>query len=341
MRVAPAVGDGPARRLPLAVPWLRRVVKETRPDVVHVHSLGIYAALSLALPGGPARVLSPYGGDLRAARHSFGRAAMLRLALRQADMVLPCSAELGAEVATRYAVPADRMQVLSWGVAGHLIATQPSISPSGIRAGFGIPPNATVVLSVRSTSATYRTLEIASAFADAARARPDLYLVVLTGGRVDHHRARQAQEAYLDQVRAIISPLAERVLIVERTLSQQQTFEVMCASDIAVSVPPEDQHSYSVLEAALAGCRLLLSDIPPYREMISSGLAASLLVEPIVRELTQGLLGAFPDESARRRNREYIVTHEHGDAKLAIHEQIFRQLSRCLCPRMLASHSRR
>jgi glycosyltransferase involved in cell wall biosynthesis len=328
VRVAPAVGAGSARRLLLAVPWLRRAVREIRPDVVHVHSLGTYAALSLALPVGPARVLSPYGGDLRAARRSPGRAAMLRLALHRADMVLPCSAELGAEVAGRYAVSAERMRVLSWGVAEHLIASQPTISPSSVRAGLGIPSNATVVLSVRSTSATYRTLEIVSAFADAAHDRPDLYLVVLSGGRLDRHRARQAQEAYLDQVRAVTRPFAERVLIVEHTLSQQQTFEMMCASDVAVSVPPEDQHSYSVLEAALAGCRLFLSDIPPYREMISSGLAANLLVEPLVDDLAQRLREVLPDDLARRGNREYIVTHEHGGAKLAIHEQIFRQLSR-------------
>lgn len=252
---------------------------------------------------------------------------MLRLALHRADMVLPCSAELGTEVAGRYAVSANRMQVLSWGVAEHLIASQPTISPSSVRARFGIPSNATVVLSVRSTSATYRTLEIVSAFADAARDRPDLFLVVLSGGRIDRHRAQQAQQAYLDQVRTVTRPLAGRVLVVERTLSHQQTFEMMCASDVAVSVPPEDQHSYSVLEAALAGCRLLLSDIPPYREMLSSGLAADLLAEPIACNLAQRLREAFPDELAQRSNREYIVTHEHGAAKLAIHEQIFRRLS--------------
>ena len=35
-----------------------------------------------------------------------------------------------------------------------------------------------------------------------------------------------------------------------------------------MSVPAGDQRSSSVLEAALAGCRLLLSDIPPYRELV-------------------------------------------------------------------------
>ena len=325
--VAPAVGARLVQRLPRTVLWLRRAVREFRPDVVHVHSLGTYAALSLALPDGPRRIMSPYGGDLRAARHSPARAAILRFALYRADMVLPCSAELGAEIAGRYGVPADRMRVLSWGVAEHLIAARPRISASIVRAELGMPADATVILSVRSTSATYRTLEIASAFAEAAQDRPDLFLVILTGGRLDRYRARLAQEAYLDQVRAMTRPLAGRVMIIEHTLSHHQTFEMMCASDVVVSVPAEDQHSYSVLEAALAGCRLLLSDIPPYREMIGSGLTADLLAEPVVDVLAQRLRKVLPDELAGRCNRAYVLAREHGGQQLAVHEQIFRELS--------------
>jgi glycosyltransferase involved in cell wall biosynthesis len=328
VRIAPAASSRPAQRLPLAVRWLRRVVRDVYPDVIHVHSLGTYAALSLALPAGPARVLSPYGGDLRAARRSPARAAMLWLALHQADMVLPCSAELGAEIATRYAVPPQRMEVLSWGVAEQLINAQPTVSSGTIRAEFGIPAHATIVLSVRSTSATYRTLEIISAFADAATSRPDLFLVVLSGGRVDRERARRAQEAYLEQVRAAARQVAGRVLLVEQTLSHAKAFELMCASDLAVSIPPEDQHSYSVLEAALAGCRLLLSDIPPYQEMIRAGLDAELLAEPVGPGLARRLRQSGRDECAARRNRKYILTSEHGAAKLADHDRIFRRLSR-------------
>jgi glycosyltransferase involved in cell wall biosynthesis len=327
LRIAPAVGGRLLRRVPLAALWLRRLIREVRPDVVHVHSLGTYALLSLALPGGPGRVLSPYGGDLRAARHSAIRAAMLGVALRRADVVLPCSAELGAEVMERYAVSPARVNVLSWGVAEDLIAVHSSISRSAVRWAFGIPDDATVVLSVRSTSATYRTLEIVSAFAEAATSRPDLFLVVLAGGQLDRESARRVQEAYFSRVREEARTVADRVLIVDRTLGQRQTFELMSASDLAVSIPPGDQHSYSVLEAALAGCHLLLSDIAPYREMMSDGLDTELLAEPICSTLARRLRVVAADEASRRRNREFILTHEHGADKLAAHERIYRQLS--------------
>ena len=329
LRIAPAVDARPARRAPMAVFWLRKLIRDVHPDVVHILSLGTYGLLSLALPKGPARVLNPYGGELRAARRSPARAAVLRLALRRGDMVLPVSEELRAEIVTRYAIPAERVQVLSWGVAEDLIAAQPLISPKAVRSSFGIPHDATVVLSVRTISATYRTLDIVSAFAHAVADRPDLFLVLLVGARVDRESALRDQEAYFDRVREAARPVADRMLIIERTLSREQTFDLMCASDIVVSIPPEDQHSFSVLEAALAGPRILLSNIPPNQQMTSDGMTADLLGEPIARTLAQKLREVSVDELTRRRNRDYILSREHGGKKLAEHEQIFRWLSRC------------
>ncbi len=279
VRIAPAPGAAAARRVPLAARWLRGLIADVRPDVVHVHSLGAHGLLSLALPPGPARVVTPWGSELHAARHSAARAAVLRLALRQADLVLPTSAAVATEVTSGYAVPPARTRVLSW------------------------------------------------AFACAAADRPDLFLVVLGGHRPDRESARRAKEGYLDRVRDAASTLGDRLLIVERTLTPEQTFELMCASDIAVSIPPSDQRSSSVLEAALAGCRLLLSRIAPYQEMISDGLAADLVPEPVRTSLTELLRRASVDEASRRTNLRFILTQEHGAIKAAVLEGIYRQLS--------------
>ena len=45
---------------------------------------------------------------------------------------------------------------------------------------------------------------------------------------------------------------------------------------------------------ATAGCRLLLSDIAPYREMVRDGLTATLLAGPVRRALAETLPGATP-----------------------------------------------
>ena len=121
--------------------------------------------------------------------------------------------------------------------------------------------------------------------------------------------------------------IADRILIIDRTLSQQQVFELMCAADAAVSIPAADQRSSSVLEAALAGCRLLLSDIAPYREMVRDGLAADLLTEPVSRSLAEALRQVRPDEASLLANQAFIRAHERGADKAAALEQIYRELA--------------
>lgn len=326
IRIAPAARATPACRVPLAAPWLRRLIAAARPDVIHVHSLGAHGLLSLALPRGPARVVTPWGSELRAARHSAARAAMVRLALRRADLVLPTSAEVATELADRYRVPPARIRALSWGVPAELISELPRISAAAVRSEFGVPADAIVVISIRSTSATYRTREIVSAFARAAAHRSDLFLVVLAGHRPDRASARRAGDGYLDAVRAAAAGLAGRMLVVDRALSPRQAFELMCASDIAVSVPLGDQRSSSVLEAALAGCRIILSDIAPYRELVSDGLTADLLAEPIEAALAERLRFATGSIASRRRNRDFILAHEDGAVKITELERAYRQL---------------
>jgi glycosyltransferase involved in cell wall biosynthesis len=305
-------------RLLLAGGWLRRLVAEVRPDLIHVQSLGTHGLLALALPAGPPRVVTPWGSELRAARRSAARAAVIRLAVRRADLVLPTSAEVAGEMMNRYRVSAARIRVLSWGVADELISARASVRPDAIRSAFGIPADATVVLSVRSATATYRIREVVSAFAEAARSRPELFLVVLAG-------TAPASGSYLGDLRAAAP--GNRMLIVERTLGQPEVFGLMCAADVAVSVPAADQRSSSVLEAALAGCRLLLSDIAPYREMARDGLAAELLAEPVGRSLADALRRVRPDEAGRAANVEFIRAHERGADKAAALERVYRELA--------------
>lgn len=327
VRIAPATGTSPLRRALLAALWLRRLIRETRPDVVHVHSLGSHGLLSLALPRGPARVVTPWGSELRAARNSAGRAAVIWLAVRRADLVLPTSAAVAAEMTGRYRVSVSRTRVLSWGVAENLIDARASVCPGAVRRAYGIPADATVVLSVRSTTATYRTHEIVSAFARAVTDRPGLFLVVLGGLRPSRESARRAQASYLDRVGAVPGLARDRMLIVRQTLTPEQTFELMCASDIAVSIPTADQRGGSVVEAALAGCRLLLSDIVAYHEMVSDGITADLLPEPVTASLADQLRRVSADQAGQRSNREFVLAREHGGVSARALEAVYWQLS--------------
>ena len=327
LRIAPRAGEWPARRAAAAAGWLHRLISDVRPDVVHVHSLGAHGLLALALPRGIPVVATPWGSELRAARRSPPRTAVIWLALRRAALVLPTSAAVAAELASRYAIPPARIRVLSWGVPAELISALPGIRGPAVRREFGIPADATVVLAIRSAAATYRTREVVAAFARAAAHRPELFLVVLAGHRQDRESARRAKDCYLGQVRAAADGTGDRILTVRHALTPIRAFELMCASDVAVSVPAGDQRSSSVLEAALAGCHLVLSDIAPYRELVRDGLTAELLPEPITETLARHLEVTSADPTGRCGNQKFILTQENGAAKAAELERSYRELA--------------
>ncbi|MFF8973590.1 glycosyltransferase family 4 protein [Streptomyces sp. NPDC014995] len=327
---APA-GACPPLRAVHAGHWLRREVRRARPDVIHVHSLGAHGALSLLLSARPAvpLVITPWGSELRAADRHPGRALVARLALRRAARVVPTSREVAELVASRYRVLRSRITVLSWGVPDVLLDAGNNADLQLTRAKYGIPAEATVVLSVRSTSEVYRTHEILAAFARAARARPDLFLVLPVGHRPAHAAARRAQQEYLALLRTRAQDLAGRVAVIDRPLVQAEMFSLMRASDAAISVPQADQRSSSVLEAAAAGCRLLLSDIAPYRELVAEGLLADLLPDPLVTSLADALSDAGPlDASDRLSNRKLISQAERGSLKVAELERLYREVAR-------------
>jgi hypothetical protein len=196
-----------------------------------------------------------------------------------------------------------------------------------MRERFGIPAGAVVVLSIRSASRAYRTLEVISAFTEAAAGRPELFLVVLTGHRPDRPSARLAQESYLDLVRQRAARLSGRARVIDRVLCQREFFDLMTVSAIAVSIPSGDQRSSSVLEAAAAGCRLLLADIPPYREMVAGDLVADLIAEPVTDHLAAALKTAEPpDPETRRRNLELVSRTERGSLKVSELVTIYQEL---------------
>ncbi|MEZ0092450.1 glycosyltransferase family 4 protein [Streptacidiphilus sp. EB129] len=326
---APAGAWWPWRVL-RATGWLRREVRRTRPDVIHVHSLGVHGALSLALPTRTAPLLvTPWGSELRAADRHPGRALVARLALHRAARVLPTSREVAAKVANRYRITRSRITVLSWGVPDALLDGSDGTDARLTRARFGIAADATVVLSVRTTSPVYRTQEILDAFAHAAKVRPDLHLVLLTGHQPAKPGPARAQQHYLATLRAGAAHLADRITVIDQLLGQAELFALMRASEVAVSVPHADQRSSSVLEAAAAGCRLLLADIPPYRELVADGLHADLLPDPLHTTLADTLTAAAPLPSAERAaNRELISRTERGSVQVAQLERLYRDMTR-------------
>ncbi|MEU5908111.1 glycosyltransferase family 4 protein [Micromonospora sp. NPDC047467] len=334
LRVAPGTGQtrygrwGAVWQLVAAGWWMRRQVREARPDVLHVHSVGMAGLLSLLAPRRPARVVTPWGVDLQSARRSRIRRWVARAALRRSDLVLPTAGSVRTEIVERYRIPVDRVRTVSWGVDDTLFALRDTVMPASVRREFGIPVEATVLFAARTAGPVYRTSEVLRAFAQVATTRPDLHLVVLAGHRPAEAAAAQAQRRCVTQAQELAASLPGRITVLDRSLTPEDTFRLMRASDVSISVPRFDQRSCTVLEAALAGCRLLLADLPPYHEMVEDGLVADIVTGPLEAALSEQFLAARPLEPPlRERNRRFIETSESWSRQVSTVQECYQRLT--------------
>ncbi|WP_344948469.1 glycosyltransferase [Terrabacter ginsenosidimutans] len=223
------------------------------------------------------------------------------MVLSRADLVLVTSQAMALVIADQWRISEGITKVVSWGVSSlFLEQTDPSSIPEShsVRARLGVSPDDLLVVAPRGISRTYRSDELRQAFAAARSGRKDLRLVVL-GADAEGATAGDGE---------VLLPY----------LPKPELAELFAAADLVVSIPPDDQRSTTVLEAAASGAALVLSDIHPYRELIQLGIEATLVGEPVGPFLCAVLAQAGRMEpEASQRNRSLMRLHEDQQRQMA------------------------
>jgi glycosyltransferase involved in cell wall biosynthesis len=221
--------------------WMRRLLRDTQPDLVHAHWMPI-AALAL-LYGASPLVVSAWGSDVFQATR--GQRLAWRLALRQVDLSLGSSRALLREL-ERLGAPPTRTALINWGV--NLDEFRPADERLAARARLGLPPGP-VILSPRSTGDVYNVDVITKAFEPIARERPDVTLVLLRGEE------------------GVSATTSEQVKVIQRVPAEVMP-DYYRAADICVSIATTDSSPRSVWEAMACGTPCLVSDIPWVHELL-------------------------------------------------------------------------
>ncbi len=290
--------------------WMRRLLRETRPDVVHAHWMPT-AGLAL-LYGASPLVVSAWGSDVF--RASPLQRIAWRFVVRHADMLMGSSAALvrGLE---DLGAPADRTVLLNWGV--DLAAfCPPTGGRDAARRALGLPAGP-MILSPRSDGDVYNAEIIVRAFDRVADERSDVTLVLLrtvAGG---------------DGLGALRHP--ERVRTVGR-VPHEQMADYYRAADVCVSIASSDSSPRSVWEAMACGAPCVLSDIPWVHELIKDEEHA--LVVPIDEEAVAEAMRRLLDDrplagrirvDARRLVEEHRDRDRETERLCAIYEQVARE----------------
>jgi glycosyltransferase involved in cell wall biosynthesis len=266
------------------VPWLRRVVRVVRPDVVHAHWTP-FAAKALVARARPL-VVQPWGSDVYRATAPFRLAN--RLVARFAQSVVADSADL-RDAMVALGAPADRTAVIGWGV--DLARFRPD---DGARSRLGLDAGPLIV-SPRALKPFYNPAAIVAAYERVRERVPEARLVL--------KHTEDAPPAHL-------GGLPEGVRVVGR-VPYAEMADWYRAADVCVSIPDTDSSPRSVWEAMACGTPCVVSDLPWARAELRDGEDA-LLVPPradavaaaLERVLTDPALAARLAAAGRARAQE-------------------------------------
>lgn len=291
-----------------AVPCVRRIARELRPDLVHGHYITSYGFWAAACGWRPL-VLTGWGSDILVSpRRSRLVRALTGWTLRRAALITADSQDMLDEIA-RYR-PRAALHQIFWG------ADTEKFHP-GDKPGDGVFR----IVSLRAWDDNYNIDAIIAAVALLRRQRPGLALELhlLGGGPLE--AGLRAQVAALG--------LQEMVHFHGKVDEDRMAWLVNAAS-ASVSIPYSDATSVSLLESMAAGLPVLVSDLPANRQWVDEGEGGFLLPPQEAPRLAQAL-GALVDDPALARrmgehNRARVEPHAARRVQMDRMDALYRAL---------------
>ena len=288
---APGARRGSVLGAAAHIRWVRRLLRELRPDVVHGHWLPGFAFFA-AVAGARPLVAMAWGSDVFRARRAQTLAN--RVAARRATVALADSHALLARLAD---LGAKECVLVNWGVDLRTFRPADAGEKAALRRELGLP-DGPLVLSPRSLMPVYNPRTIVDAWAQVAAERPDVQLVLKHMGVV---RETLGQLPFPDRVHVVGHVDYERMAAYYR------------AADVCVSIASSDSAPRSVFEAMACGTPCVLSDLPWAHEQIGDGREA--LIVPIERDAVAGAIRRLLDDPGEIPGRaRALVEREHDGA---------------------------
>jgi glycosyltransferase involved in cell wall biosynthesis len=318
----PGASPVPGLRLARSVHAVRRTLRAVQPDIVHAHFIneaGWFAAAS----GWRPFVLSAWGSDIYRAPYESRLARRLNpWAARRADAVT-CDSSDQASRLRSWGVPADRIEVVNWGVDRNEF--HPGVDGAPFRAQHGIPGSAAVILSPRQWLANSNIVALVEAH---GRMSQDAYLVLKRLPRFERDGGRPVADAVAS------SPRRDHIRVVEE-IPADALPGMYAAADVVVSLCSTDGTPVSLLEA-MAVERAVLA--------LRNASVAEWVSEPggrLIGTLDATILARALDDVVQSRGSQAAA--EHNRAVVADRADRAVEMSRvaALYERLLVRGSRR
>ncbi len=295
-------------------PAIGGLARDLDVDLVHAHYMlpyGYWASKAGVHPF----VLSPWGTDVlvhaqtrrRGRRHATAAIAAADYLVVNSDANEQASVALGAD-------PHRLRRIIWYAELGRFVG---EAADPALRARFGWPDDALLVLSLRN----YRpdtNLDVAlRAFAEVVRAEP---------------RARLVLAARAGPLRGELEKLADDLGLAEVVAFHRAEWDelpaLVASADVLVSLPSSDSTPASLLEAMASGLPAVCGLAPSIEEWVGQGDGAELVPGRDDGAVAAALLGLLRDperRSAYGERNARVVREKIGDPGLAL-EELYREL---------------
>ncbi len=287
----------------VALGRVKRILADIEPDLLHTHFLTGYGYWG-AFSGFHPIVLTVWGDDVYLTpQQSFLKGKLARAsppARRSRHRRLARTSLSGP---SRWARRGTRATSSNGGWTS--TAFRPD-APSDVRAQLGIPPDAPVVISIRSFTQPYYNIDvIVRAIPAILDRRPDTHFIV-AGNEGDDAEFRALAGELGDRREGALRREAYRTRSFRRYL---------VTSDVFLSVPSVDATAVSLLEAMACGTPVVVSSLDSALEWVTDGVNG-LVVPPRDQSALEAAVLTLIDSPERRREFGAVsakLTKERAD----------------------------
>ena len=298
---------------------LLRAIRDTRPDLVHVHYAWQGLRTPLLLRCRPL-VVTVMGGDILPDQSYNGpRPPFVRALLNRADCITSKSQFLD-EALCRIGGYRDKIRRITWGV--DLNKFNPNRDVNYLRQRWRLPADNLVFFDSRGARPLYNKHIILDAFAHYLKAGGPAATLLVAEFSPD--------PAYLNRLKAQAGELgiANKVRFIG-SIDHAAIPDYYALADVTLSIPDSDGLPQTIFEALACGSFLILSDLPQYAGTVEDGLTARR-VPPDSRAVAEAMLWASTQPDVRTRaiqlGRIYVEQHANRQTETQRVNQIYAEL---------------
>jgi hypothetical protein len=278
------------------------------PACVFGHEAFAYG-LATCLSRARRRALFVWGADvLQFAAMTDPARALVHQALHGVSSVLTTAGSMAEALQERFALPPERIALISYGVDRHQFRRATPERDARVRDRYRIAPGSRVVMNIRRFRPHWGSAIAWPAMLAVAERHPEVHLVLIGGSRTDADLDRTIAEAAARHV-------SRRLTVVRGNVPLDEIADLMSVAEVSLSlVEPLEPVSWSVLQASACDSVVIVGDQPTYRTECARGLSAVLVPPCDVTAVTGAIDALLQDHDRRQRmcaaNDRYLSAYQ-------------------------------